>query len=86
MDEKDLRDLKSQVNDTHKLVVKIYKYQRRQAFFRTLKIVIIFVIIVGAYFALSPIFSKLADTYSNISSGMINFNSSANSFFGGSGE
>jgi hypothetical protein len=82
MDEKELIDLKEQVNDTHRLVVKLYKYQKRESFFRVLKMVVILVIIVGAYYALSPVFTKLANTYNNVSNGVLNFSSNANSFFG----
>lgn len=54
------------------MVQKLYKYQRRQVFFKVLKTIVIIVIIVGAYYAILPVFNKLIDTYNGISQGVTN--------------
>jgi hypothetical protein len=82
MEDGELNELRSEVKDIHRMVAKIYKYQKRQAFFRILKTIFIFVIIVGAYYALSPVFTRLADTYNNVSNSFSNFGNTVNSVFG----
>ncbi len=72
MDEKELRDLKDQVDDTHRMVAKLYKFEKNRRFWRALKIILIIVIIVGAYYAILPVFNKVLDTYNNFSNGVTN--------------
>ncbi len=76
------QELRKMVEDTHRMVSKMYKYQKRQVFFRLLKTILLIVIIVGAYFAVLPFFKNALDTYNNFSTGVGNFNESINSFFG----
>ena len=64
------QELKKMVEDTHRMVSKMYKYQKRQIIFRLLKTVLLIVIIVGAYFAVLPFFNNALDTYNNFSSGV----------------
>lgn len=77
----DDQELKQMVQDTHKMVSKMYKFQKRQIFFRLLKTILIIVIIVGAYFAVLPFFKNALDTYNNFSTGVSNFESGFNSIF-----
>lgn len=72
MEEKELQDLKETVMDTHRLVKKLYKFEKTRRFFRVLKTILIIVIIVGAYFAILPVFNRALDTYNSFSSGVSN--------------
>jgi Ni,Fe-hydrogenase I cytochrome b subunit len=72
MDEKEFRDLKTQVDDTHRMVAKLYKFEKNRRFWRALKIIILAVIIVGAYYAILPVFNRVLDTYNNFSNGVTN--------------
>lgn len=78
MENNELRDLREMVEDTHHMVSKIYKYQKRQNFFRVLKTIFLIVIIVGAYFAILPAFEKLKATYNDINDGISNFGTTFN--------
>ena len=78
----DDQELKQMVQDTHRMVSKMYKFQKRQVFFRLLKTILIIVIIVGAYFAVFPFFKNALDTYNNFSTGVSNFESNFGSIFG----
>ena len=77
------QELKKMVEDTHRMVSKMYKYQKRQIIFRLLKTVLLIVIIVGAYFAVLPFFNNALNTYNNFSSGVSNFGNDFGSIFGG---
>jgi polyferredoxin len=79
-------ELRKMIEETHRMVSQMYKYQKRQIFFRLLKTILIIVIIVGAYFAVLPFFNNALDTYNNFSSGVSNFESSFGSMFSGNGD
>jgi Ni,Fe-hydrogenase I cytochrome b subunit len=70
MEEKDFRDLKNRVEETHQMVLKLYKFEKNRRFWRALKLIFIIVIIVGAYFAILPVFKKVLDTYNSFSNGV----------------
>lgn len=70
MEEQEFKEMKQKLDDTHRLVYKLYRFERRRQIFRLLKFVILIVIIVGAYYALSPVFTRVLDTYSSFSSGV----------------
>ncbi len=70
MEEKELQDLKEKVDDTHRMVVKLYRFEKNRRFWRALKFILIIVIIVGAYYAILPVFRDVLDTYNNFSSGV----------------
>ena len=72
MDEKEFRDLKAQVDDTHRMVARLYKFEKSRRLWRALKIIILAVIIVGAYFAILPVFNRALDTYNSFSNGVSN--------------
>jgi hypothetical protein len=65
-------ELKQTILDTHRMVTKLYKYQKRQNLFRVLKTIVILVIIVGAYYAILPVFEKVLNTYNSLSNGVSN--------------
>jgi uncharacterized membrane protein len=75
-----LKELEQIVEDTHRMVEKLYKYQRRAQFFRVLKLVLIIVIIVGAYYAVLPIFDKLVKTYNDVQNGVVNVQNFGSNF------
>ena len=77
------QELKKMVEDTHRMVSKMYKYQKRQIIFRLLKTILLIVIIVGAYFAVLPFFNNALNTYNNFSSGVSNFGNDFGSIFSG---
>jgi hypothetical protein len=68
----DDQELKQTILDTHRMVTKLYKYQKRQNLFRVLKTIVILVIIVGAYYAVLPVFEKVLNTYNSLSNGVSN--------------
>jgi hypothetical protein len=68
----DDQELKQTILDTHRMVTKLYKYQKRQNLFRVLKTIVILVIIVGAYYAILPVFEKVLNTYNSLSNGVSN--------------
>lgn len=70
MDEKEFRDLKETVLDTHRMVSRLYKFERHRRFWRALKFILLAVIIVGAYYAVLPFFKDLLYTYNSLSSGV----------------
>lgn len=72
MEEKELREMKMKVDETHKMVSKLYRFEKNRRFWRALKLILIAVIIVGAYFAVLPIFKSAIDTYTSFSSGVEN--------------
>ncbi len=76
-------ELRQMVEDTHRMVSKMYKFQKRQILFRLLKTILLIVIIVGAYFAVLPFFNNAIDTYNDFSNGVTNFQSGFGSMFGG---
>lgn len=72
MEDKEFRDLKAQVDDTHRMVAKLLKFEKNRRLWRALKLIILAVIILGAYFAILPIFKRTLDTYNSFSSGISN--------------
>jgi len=72
MDEKELRDMRIKLNETHQMVSKLYRFEKNRRFWRALKFIFIAVIIVGAYFAIAPVFKSVVDTYSSFSNGVSN--------------
>lgn len=72
MDEKEFRDLKETVLDTHRMVSRLYKFEKNRRLWRALKFILLTVIIVGAYYAALPFFKRVLDTYNSFSSGVTN--------------
>lgn len=72
MEEREFQELKERVDDIHRMVMKLYKFERTRRFFRVLKFALLIVIIVGAYYALSPVFNRALDTYNSFSTGVTN--------------
>ncbi len=72
MEERELREMKAKIDETHKMVSKLYRFEKNRRFWRALKLILIAVIIVGAYFAILPIFKRTLDTYNSFSSGISN--------------
>ncbi len=70
MEEKELQDLRQTVLDTHRMVSRLYKFEKNRRLFRALKFILLAVIIVGAYYAALPFFRKVLDTYNQISTGV----------------
>jgi Ni,Fe-hydrogenase I cytochrome b subunit len=70
MEDREFRELKDKVEDTHRMVSRLYKFEKRRRFWRVLKFVALAVIIVGAYYAILPFFKNILDTYNSISSGV----------------
>lgn len=66
------QELKKMVVETHQMVSKLYKFEKNRRFWRVLKFVLIIVIIVGAYYAILPVFRKVLDTYNAFSAGVTN--------------
>jgi len=60
-------ELKKMVEDTHRMVQKLYKFEKRRRFFQALKTMIIIAIIVGAYYTILPVFNSLLDSYNQLS-------------------
>lgn len=60
-------ELKKMVEDTHRMVQKLYKFEKRRRFFQALKTIIIIAIIVGAYYTILPVFNSLLDSYNQLS-------------------
>lgn len=72
MDEKETRDMKMKLDETYKMVSKLYKFEKNRRFWRVLKFIVIAVIIVGAYYAVLPVFREVLDTYNSFSNGVTN--------------
>lgn len=72
MDERELKEMKIKLDDTHKMVSKLYKFEKNRRFWRVLKFIAFAVIIVGAYFTILPVFNKVLDTYNSLSNGVTN--------------
>jgi Ni,Fe-hydrogenase I cytochrome b subunit len=70
MDDRDMRAMKEMVEDTHRMVSRLYKFERNRRFWRFLKFILLAVIIVGAYYAVLPFFNNVLDTYNSISNGV----------------
>lgn len=70
MEDKELQEMKVKVDETHRMVSRLYKFEKNRRLFRVLKFVIFAVIIVGAYFAILPVFNRALDTYNGFSSGI----------------
>lgn len=70
MDEKELREMKLKVDETHKMVSKLFRFEKNRRFWRALKLILIIVIIAGAYYAILPVFKNVLDTYNNFSKGV----------------
>ena len=66
------QELKKMVEDTHRMVARLYKFEKNRRLWRALKIIILAVIIVGAYYAVLPIFKRTLDTYNSFSTGVSN--------------
>lgn len=62
--------MEKMVEDTHRMVSKLYKFEKRRRFFQALKTIIIIAIIVGAYYTILPVFNSLMDSYNQLSSQM----------------
>ncbi len=67
MEDKELHEMKIKLDETHRMVSKLYKFEKNRRFWRALKFVLIIVIIAGAYYAVLPIFKNVLDTYNNFS-------------------
>ena len=72
VEDKDFAELKNKVEETHKMVSKLYRFEKNRRFWRVLKTIVIIVIIVGAYYAVLPVFKKVLDTYNSFSAGVSN--------------
>lgn len=70
MEEQELREMKIKVDDTHKMVSKLYRFEKNRRFWRALKLILIIVIIAGAYYAILPVFKNVLDTYNSFSNGV----------------
>lgn len=62
--------MRIKLNETHMMVSKLYRFEKNRRFWRALKFIFIIVIIVGAYFAIAPVFKSVIDTYESFSSGV----------------
>lgn len=84
MDDKELRKL---ILDIHRKVDKIHSWQKRERTFKAVKWVIIIIVFIGAYYALSPIFKSVMTAYEEISNSLTEVQNSASqlnfSLFGG---
>lgn len=72
VEDKDFAELKNKVEETHKMVSKLYRFEKNRRFWRVLKTIVIIVIIVGAYYTVLPVFKKVLDTYNSFSAGVSN--------------
>lgn len=70
MEDRELQEMKTKVDETYKMVSKLYKFEKNRRFWRALKFIFAAVIIVGAYYAILPVFKSLIDTYNSVSSGV----------------
>lgn len=70
MDEKELREMKLKVDETHRMVSKLFRFEKNRRFWRALKLILIIVIIAGAYYAILPVFKNVLDTYNSFSKGV----------------
>jgi Ni,Fe-hydrogenase I cytochrome b subunit len=61
------QELRKMVLETHQMVSKLYKFEKNRRFWRALKFILIIVIIVGAYFAILPVFNRVLETYNSFS-------------------
>ncbi len=64
------QELRKMVLETHQMVSKLYKFEKNRRFWRALKFILIIVIIVGAYFAILPVFNRVLETYNSFSNGV----------------
>ena len=70
MEEREFAELKEKVDETHRMVSRLYKFEKNRRLLRALKFTLLAVIIVGAYYAALPFFRKVLDTYNQISTGV----------------
>lgn len=70
MEDKELKEMKAKVDETYRMVSRLYKFEKNRRFWRALKFILIIVIIAGAYFAILPVFKRALDTYNSFSSGV----------------